>query len=201
MRGYYFITDSPLSRAGNASDVKNALVAGVRFIQYREKNKNSRDMYLEALEIRSLCENTKFIINDRVDIALSVGADGVHLGQDDLPCDIARKLLGKAKIIGITVHSVRQAVIAQKMGADYAAVSPIFQTGTKTDAGEPVGVDLIRKIKKVTNIPVVAIGGITIKNASKVIAAGADALCAISDVVTKQDVKEEIKKFQKFFKV
>lgn len=199
MRGYYFITDSLLSRAGNLSDVKNALAAGVKIIQYREKNKSTQEMYYEACKLKKICRKALFLINDRVDIALSVNADGIHLGQEDLPYLVARKLLGKNKIIGVTVHSFNQAIKAQRLGADYLGVSPIFKTRTKADAGKPIGVSLIRKIKKQVPIPIVAIGGINLNNASLAIQSGADCLCAISAVVRSNDVKKEISKFQGLF--
>ena len=180
-------------------DVKNALRAGVKFIQYRNKSASTLIMFEEALKLRSICRKAVFIINDRVDIALAVGADGVHLGQLDLPFAIARKLLGKNKIIGVTVHNLKQARVAQSSGANYLAVSPIFPTKTKADAGKERGLGLIRKIKKQTSIPLVVIGGINLNNAKAVINAGADGLCAISAVVTKTDVKREIEKFQELF--
>jgi len=200
MRGFYFIIDSRLSRAGNISDVKNALAAKVEVVQYRNKQADTRQMYEEALKLRKVCKNVKFLINDRVDIALSVNADGVHLGQDDLPYLVARKLLGKKKIIGLTVHSLTEAEEAKNLGADYLSVSPIFATSTKQDAGIPVGIELIKKIKKQVSIPIVAIGGINLLNAKEVIRAGACGLCAISAVITKPDVKLEIEKFQKLFR-
>ncbi|OGX19747.1 MAG: thiamine-phosphate diphosphorylase, partial [Omnitrophica WOR_2 bacterium RBG_13_44_8b] len=172
MRGYYFITDACLSRAGNASDVKNALQAKVGIVQYREKHKSTQEMYEEALKLKRICKNVKFLINDRMDIALSVNADGVHLGREDLPYAVARKLLGKNKIIGLTVHTIEQAMEAQKLGADYIGVSPIFTTNTKSDAGKAVGVKLIQKIKQRVCLPVIAIGGINLSNARDVISAG-----------------------------
>jgi thiamine-phosphate pyrophosphorylase len=168
-------------------------------IQYREKNKSTKEMYDEAIELRSLCKNTVFLINDRVDIALAVKADGVHIGQEDLPYSVARKILGKKKVIGLTVHSLKEAIKAQNSGADYISVSPIFKTSTKHDAGVTVGVNLIRKIKKSVSIPVVAIGGIDLLNSPEVIRAGADALCAISAVVAKPQVRVEIQRFQELF--
>jgi len=199
MRGFYFITDATLSRAGNFNDVKNALKAGVGFIQYRNKYPDDKQAFREALRLRRLCKNVIFLVNDRVDIALAVGADGVHLGREDLPLKIARKLLGKKKIIGLTVHNLAQALQAERQGADYLGVAPIFKTGTKKDAGLPCGVGLIKKIKKHCRLPIVAIGGINLSNAEEVIRSGADCLCAISSVIVKQDVKKEIEKFQKFW--
>jgi thiamine-phosphate pyrophosphorylase len=199
MRGFYFITDSGLSRAGNKRDLRSALAAGVEVVQYRDKQAGTRQMYEEALQLRKLCKGAIFLINDRVDIALGVGADGVHLGSRDLPYQLARKLLGEKRIIGLTVHSLKEAREAQELGADYLGVSPVFSTGTKPDAGEPLGCGLIRKIKEDIRIPLVAIGGISLKNAREVIRSGADSLCAISAVVTKADVRKEIEKFQDLF--
>ncbi len=199
LKGYYFITDSKLSRAGNTSDVKNALACGVKIIQYRNKDAGTRQMYEEALKLKSICKGAIFLINDRLDIALSVGADGLHLGGDDLPYKVARKLLGKNKIIGLTVHSVKEARQAQKLKADYIGIAPVFATRTKLDAGKPKGLKLIKEIRKQVSIPIIAIGGINLTNAREVIAAGADGLCAISAVVTKPDVKKEIAKFQALY--
>ena len=199
MLGYYFITDATLSRAGILSDVKNAVAAGVRVVQYRNKNADTRTLYKEASRLRQICIKCLLLINDRVDIALAVGADGVHLGQDDLAYPVARRLLGKNLIIGLTAHSLKEALRAQEEGADYVGVSPIFTTHTKPDAGTPKGVALLRAIRRRMRIPIIAIGGITLANAPEVIRAGADGICAISAVVTKPDVKAEITKFQRLF--
>lgn len=199
MRGFYFITDASISRVGIFQDVKAALAAGVKLVQYRNKSLSAKKMFKEALILRKLCRRVNFIVNDRIDLALAVEADGVHLGQDDLPYKIARKLLGKNKIIGLTVHSLAQAKLAEKIGVDYLGVSPVFSTKTKKDAGRPVGVALIKKIKQRVSLPVVAVGGINLTNAKEVISAGADSLAAIFAVVTKSDVKKEIQKFQKLF--
>jgi thiamine-phosphate pyrophosphorylase len=199
MKGFYFITDSTLSLAGNVSDVKNAVMEGVLFFQYRAKNLSDRAMYEEAHLLRSLCLGRKFLVNDRVDIALAVCADGVHLGQDDLSCKAARKILGKDKIIGITVHNMKQAKDAVLSGADYLAIAPVFATNTKKNASRPCGVGLIKKIKTNLPLPVVAIGGITLENASSVIKAGASAVCAISAVVPRVDIRAQIRRFQRLF--
>jgi thiamine-phosphate pyrophosphorylase len=200
MKGYYFITDSALSRAGNASDVRQAVECGVGVVQYRSKGADTRKMYEEAIQLRKICRDPLFLINDRVDIALSSGADGVHLGQADMPCRAARRLLGPDKIIGITVHNLAEAQEAQNLGADYLGISPIFQTTTKPDAGKPAGIALIEEIRRQVDIPLIAIGGIDHSNAPAVVGAGADGLCAISCVVTKENVAEEIKRFQELFR-
>jgi len=200
IKGYYFITDSRLSIAGNKSDVENAIKANVNIVQYRNKELNTLMLYKEALQLRNICKQALFIVNDRIDIALAVNADGVHLGQEDMPLLTARKLLGEDKIIGITVHNLLEAEEAQKNGADYLGVSPIFSTGTKTDAGNPCGTSMITKIKNECDLPVVAIGGITFENAKQVISSGADAICAISSVVTQPDVISCLLKFKDLFK-
>lgn len=199
LKGYYFITDSKLSRRGNISDVKNAVACGVRVIQHRDKYFTTRNFYEEALKLRFICKNTIFLINDRVDIALAVKADGVHLGSSDVPYELARKILGNKKIIGLTVHSIREAKKAQKLGANYIGVSPVFPTKTKNDAGIPKGVELIKEIRKIVSIPIIAIGGINLSNAKSVVESGADGICAISAVVAKSNIKKEINKFQALF--
>jgi thiamine-phosphate pyrophosphorylase len=199
VRGYYFITEASLSRAGNLSDVAAAVAAQVRVVQFREKQGLTSELVAEARQLRELCRHIIFLVNDRVDVALEVGADGVHLGQEDLSYHEARKLMGPDKIIGVTVHNVTEALAAQAGGADYLGVSPIFSTATKADAGAPTGVALLNEIRRRVTIPLVAIGGITLANAPAVIAAGADAVCAISAVVTRPKVQAEIDKFQKLF--
>jgi len=199
IRGYYFITDEGLSRAGNVSDVKAAVEAGVTVVQYRNKRAETGEIFEEALVLGKICRGIAFIVNDRVDIALAVGASGVHLGQDDMPAGAARKLMGRDKLIGVTVHNVKEAQAALDSGADYLGVSPVYSTTTKKDAGAPCGVSLIQKIKKISAVPVVGIGGITFENAPEIINAGADALCAISAVVSAENVKKEIEKFNSLF--
>ena len=199
MKGYYFITDSDLSRAGNISDVMQAAACKVEVVQYRNKNADTREMYDEALRLKEICQDLTFLINDRIDIALAVDADGVHLGQSDMPCTTARKLLGREKVIGVTVHNLSEALQAERLGADYLGVSPIFKTATKPDAGKPAGITLIEEIREEVDIPLVAIGGINHSNAPAVVRAGADGLCAISCVVASSDVTAQIKRFQDLF--
>jgi len=201
VKGYYFITDANLSRAGNRSDVLSAVSCGVKTVQYRSKNAETREMYHEALELGQICRDagSLFLINDRLDIALAVEADGVHVGQSDLPCLRARRLLGEGKIIGVTVHNMTEAVQAEEEGADYLGVSPIFQTATKPDAGKPAGIRLIEEIREQVSLPLVAIGGINHANAPEVVRAGADGICAISCVVAEEDVKERIRRLQELF--
>jgi thiamine-phosphate pyrophosphorylase len=192
---YYFITDAKLSRKGIFSDVEDAVHGGCSIVQYREKGKNNEEMLEEARKIKELCGNKAFfLINDRVDIALAIDADGVHLGQADLDVRTARKILGK-KILGVTVHNLDEARRAVNEGADYLGVSPIFSTITKPDAGKPCGTGLIEQIKEEVSVPIVALGGINKQNTPQVIRAGANSVAAVSAVLCTDDVENEVKEF------
>ena len=185
---FYLVTDSGLSKKGVLNDVEMAIEAGCKIVQYREKTKETKYMVKEAIKIKVLCDDKAiFLVNDRIDVALAVNADGVHIGQDDMPLEFAQELLGKDKIIGLTVHNEEEAVNAERRGADYIGLSPIFNTSTKKDAGSACGTSMITKIKKRISIPIVAIGGITAMNIEEVMRAGADSAVAISDVVTSDD--------------
>jgi len=200
LRGFYFITDRKLSTKNDLDAVSEAISGGAALVQYREKDLTTKEMMEKAKEIRVITGGRALlIINDRVDIALAVGADGVHLGIDDMFIEDARALLGRKKIIGATVHDVEEAVDAEAQGADYVGVSPIFATTTKKDAGVPSGPELIKEIKESVDIPVAAIGGISEKNVDSVIEAGADMVCAISATVTKKDIKSAVKYFVEKF--
>lgn len=190
---FYMVTDSGLSRKGTLSDVEQALNAGCRIIQYREKHKSTKVMIEEGKRLKKMCKDRAiFLVNDRVDVALAIDADGVHIGQDDMPFMIARKQLGERKIIGLTVHNVEETQFAGMIGADYVGLSPIFETGTKKDAGKACGLTMITEVRKKTKLPIVAIGGIAGGNVEDVIKAGADAAVAISAVVNSEDVYREI---------
>jgi len=195
---YYLVTDSRLSRHGSLYDVREAVRAGCRIVQYREKNVETRTMIEEASAIKKICHSRAiFIVNDRVDVALAVDADGVHIGQDDMPFLTARRLLGPEKIIGLTVHNIGEAEEAERMGADYIGLSPIFSTGTKQDAGAPCGISMVKAVRERVQMPIVAIGGITRENVAGVIGAGADSAAAISAVVCAEDVYGETLAFRK----
>ena len=201
IKGFYFITDSNLSLQGNIKDVLCAIKANVGIIQYRNKKLKNKKPIKELLSICEICKKykVKFLVNDNIDIALKINADGVHLGQNDISCNIARKMLGKKKIIGITVRNVNQAIKAEQDKANYISIGPIFHTTTKKDAPKAKGISLIKTIKQECSIPIVAIGGINLKNAKSVIKNGANAICSISDVVTKQNITNQILKYQKLF--
>jgi thiamine-phosphate pyrophosphorylase len=195
-KDFYFITDSKLSKNGIISDVKNAIFTGCKFIQYREKDISTIEMINIALKLKKITYGkAKLIINDRVDVALASNADGVHIGNDDMPYKIARKILGKDKIIGQTIHNFKEALIAKMLGVDYIGVGPIFSTKTKTNAGKPCGVKLISEIKSKIDIPIVAIGGINKKNAKLVMKSRADSVVSISAIYNSKNFKNEIKEF------
>ncbi|MCD4703453.1 MAG: thiamine phosphate synthase [Methanosarcinaceae archaeon] len=193
---FYLVTDSELSKNGTLSDVKCAVGAGCKIVQYREKNKTTKKMISEAIEIRKICgDNSIFLINDHIDVAHAVDADGVHIGQDDMPINTARELLGDDKIIGLTVHTINEAIEAERNGADYVGLGPIYNTATKKDAGNGIGPEMIGDVKNMIGIPIVAIGGINKVNCMDVIKNGADSLVAISAIVCSDDVKRETNDF------
>jgi len=193
--GLCFITDRSICKLGCWEMSLAVLKTGVRWIQYREKNKTRKEMYEDSLKIRDLTKEYQaiFIVNDYADIALGVDADGVHLGQDDLPLKEARKIMGKSRIIGISTHSIEQAVAAEADGADYIGFGPVFQTTTK-DTGSPKGVGILREIKRHVHIPVVAIGGIDPGNLVQVLDTGVDAV-AVSSALLRGDIGANGKKF------
>ena len=198
---FYLVTDSELSKKGTYSDVKNALRAGCKIIQYREKNKSTRNMIEEAKKLKKICEGKAiFLVDDRVDVSLSAGAEGLHIGQEDISYETARMLLGKDKIIGLTVHNLEEAVKAEKLGVDYIGLAPIFKTGTKEDARDPIGTKMIELVRKNVNIPIVAAGGINKENIREVMQAGSDSVVSIYAVLNSNDVYNEISEFIKIIK-
>jgi len=170
---------------------------GAKLVQIREKTASPRDFYNEAKEAVTLAHEhqVKIIINDRVDIARAVGADGVHLGQDDLPPEHARKLMGDSAIIGYSTHSIDQAIAANRLPVDYIAIGPIFQTSSKENPDPTVGLEMLRMIKPLIDKPLVAIGGITLSTAPDTWAAGADSVAIISDLYTHGDVTKRTREF------
>ncbi|HWP42320.1 MAG TPA: thiamine phosphate synthase [Blastocatellia bacterium] len=193
----YPITDRRLSGLTHAEQVERLAAGGATFIQLRDKTASSGEFYKEALDAMETARRlgVRIIINDRVDIALAVGADGVHLGQDDLPPDKARALLGDDRIIGFSTHSMKQALQASSEAVDYLAIGPVFATSTKENPDPEVGLGLIGEIKRQTSKPVVAIGGITLGRARSVRDAGADSLAVISDLYATGDPAGRIRAF------
>ncbi|APC09402.1 Thiamine-phosphate synthase [Moorella thermoacetica] len=170
--------------------VRGALAGGATAIQLREKELPARELVELGRAIRELTRDAgaTFIVNDRLDIALAVEADGLHIGQEDLPAPVARKLLGPEKILGVSAGTTDEARQAEADGADYLGVGSIFATGSKGDAGSPIGLEGLRAIRAAVKIPIVGIGGINPDNAAGVIAAGADGVSVISAVIGAADV-------------
>ena len=166
-------------------------------IQLRDKYASPRDFYEAALAAMKVARALKvrIIINDRVDIAVAVRADGVHLGQDDLPPDRARTLLAPTAIVGFSTHNLKQAMEADSTSADYIAFGPVFQTSTKENPDPVVGLEQLAEIKRRVSKPLVAIGGITLERAESVIEAGADSLAVISDLYSTGDISERVASF------
>jgi len=190
----YVVTDETLSQGHSHAEIaKLAVSGGADVIQLRDKKMCSTDLFSAAKQIREITKGKAlFIVNDRVDIALTSEADGVHLGQDDLPVDVVRRLVPDGFIIGISVGSVSEALKGVENGADYVAVSPVFSTDSKPDAGMGRGLESISAIRKAVpkNIPVIGIGGIHAGNVSRVICAGLDGVAVISAVVSAPDIEK-----------
>lgn len=189
----YVVTDEKLSHGLTHVRIADlAARGGADVIQLRDKKRCGRELYEIATRIRAATRETgaRLIINDRLDIALASGADGVHFGQDDLPLSVARRVAPRPFIIGLSVGSVREAIQAEEEGADYVAVSPVFTTGSKHDAGPGHGIRMVRDIRAAVSIPVIGIGGIHAGNAGEVIGAGADGVAVISAVVSQENVTE-----------
>lgn len=195
----YLVTDRSLSKGRSTAEIVAAAVAGgVSCIQLREKSCGTREFMNEALALQPLLKSRDIplIINDRLDIALAIEADGVHLGQSDMPIGMARKIAGDSLIIGISAESVDDALRAEQEGADYIGISPVFSTPTKTDIAPPLGLEGVRQIRALVDIPLVGIGGINLDNAESVLAAGADGIAVVSAIVSAADPAGAAKKLK-----
>lgn len=186
----YPITDARLAKISHAAQVQKLIEGGATLIQLREKHGAANEFYeaaKEALEI-ARAQNVKIIINDRVDIARVLKADGIHLGQDDLPPEQARRILGDEAIIGFSTHNLEQAAEAIKLPINYLAIGPVFTTRTKENPDQTVGVEAVKRLREIVgDFPLVAIGGINSENFRDVLAAGADSLAIISDLISDAD--------------
>eukprot|EP00741_Cyanophora_paradoxa_P008620 tig00001355_g8344.t1 len=181
----YLVTDRKLSGAKPIAEVVRAAIqGGVTIVQYRDKDVSTRVMCDTAAELLAVCREhgVPFLINDRIDVALAVGADGVHVGQDDMPLDLVRRILPPHMVVGCSTKTITQARLAQEMGADYLGVGAVFGTTSKADTSV-VGVERIGEIASRIVIPVVGIGGISAKNAADVVLAGAKGVAVISAVI------------------
>lgn len=190
----YPLTDTRLSGLSHAEQVRRLAAGGAKLIQLREKLSTSGEFYLEAQKALEIArrENVRVVINDRVDIALALKTDGVHLGQDDLPPAAARKLLGDKAIIGFSTHNLAQAVAALELSVDYIAIGPVFPTSSKETADPAVGLEGVRLARQALGqFPLVAIGGITEENFRDVLAAGADSVAVISSLLSNPNLIAE----------
>lgn len=195
----YLVTDDGCLQGRALIDcVRKALEGGVTLVQYRAKTASSAEMYAEALQLKALCDsfNVPLIINDRLDIAMAVGAAGVHLGQDDLPCAAARKILGEDYIIGVSAHNPAEAKAALQSGADYLGCGAVFGTATKADV-KKLGTDGLAAICKAKGLPVVGIGGVTADNYREVRAAGADGAAIVSGILAQPDIRATVEAIAK----
>ncbi|MCL6612127.1 MAG: thiamine phosphate synthase [Peptococcaceae bacterium] len=193
--GIYGITAEEYSLGrSNVEVVEKMVAAGIRVIQYREKEKKPRERYLECLKIRELTRRAgvTLIVNDHPDLAMLVGADGVHLGQEDLPPDRVRELVGDGMIIGLSTHSPAQAYEAAKAGVDYIGVGPIFATSTKKDVCDPVGLEYLDFVVKNIDLPFVAIGGIKEHNIAEVARRGARCIALVTEIVGSADIVAKV---------
>lgn len=192
----YALTDASAPHS-HLEQVREYAYAGVRIIQVRDKLASSRALYetvVAALEI-TRPRGVRLIVNDRVDIALAAGADGVHVGQDDLPAEAAREILGPLAIIGISSHSLAQARLAAEQPVDYVAFGPIFATTTKANPDPVVGLEGLAAVRAVIELPLIAIGGITLEKAPAVFAAGADSVAVVSDLRAGASVGERVRAY------
>ena len=193
----YAIVDAAWLSSRPLTDVVDSLLnAGVRWIQYRDKSNGSRELYEASVDISGLIRRTggTLIVDDRADVALAAQADGVHLGQDDLPASMARQLL-PSKIIGLSTHSVEQVRQANRVPIDYIAFGPVFRTHSKENPDPVVGLTALAEARKATRKPLVAIGGITLENAAAAILSGADSVAVIGALMSAPDVGARAREF------
>jgi thiamine-phosphate pyrophosphorylase len=186
----YLVTDRALSLGrSNLEVIEAAVSGGVTVVQLREKEASTQEFYQEGLRIKDYMKvaHIPLIINDRIDIALALDADGVHLGQEDMPVDVARKILGPHKIIGASAFTTEEAGAAESMGADYVGLSPIFATKTKPELVEEIGIKKISSLKRAVKIPVVGIGSMNQSNAYEAVRAGLDGVAVVSAICSQED--------------
>lgn len=197
----YLVTDRDILKGRDLKKVlEEAILGGTTLVQLREKNVSSKEFYEIAKDIKVITDkyNIPLIINDRVDIALAVNAEGIHIGQKDLPANIVRKIIGEDKILGVSANTIEDALKAQRDGADYLGVGAIFPTNSKKDA-ESTSIETLKEIKNAVNIPIVAIGGINENNVQKLKETTIDGIAVISTILEKEDVKKACEELTGFF--
>jgi thiamine-phosphate pyrophosphorylase len=194
----YAILDPSLTTEPLLAVAQKLADAGLQLIQLRDKSASPSNLYDTARELSNFLasRNMKFILNDRPDIAALVDAAGVHVGQEDLPVEDARKICGAPRWVGVSTHNIEQLRQADLTSADYIAVGPVFPTGTKLNPDPVVGLEFLRQARRLTNKPLVAIGGITIETAADVFRAGADSVAVIRDLLAAENVAERARGYQ-----
>ena len=198
LKGLYVILDAQALRDRSLVDVlREAASGGARLFQYRDKTSSALEMYRQALLLRRAAADAGalLLVNDRCDLALAVDADGVHLGQDDLPLSLARSVLGSGKIIGVSTHGAAQVRDATEGGADYLGFGPIFPTATKPRHEPVMGIEGLRQIRPLTRLPIFAIGGLTVDTVEAVVGAGANGVAVVSAIVDSPDIAGAVRTF------
>lgn len=194
---FYLVTDSDILRGRDFyNSIEEALKGGVTMLQLREKNASGKEFLEKAIKLRELTKkyNVKFIINDRVDIAMLCDADGVHVGQSDIPANKVRELIGEDKIVGVSARTVEEALTAKENGADYLGVGAMFTTRTKLDA-KSVSIEKLKEIQEVIKLPVVAIGGLSLSNIYKLKECNVDGYAVVSAILGAENIKLECEKW------
>ena len=194
---FYLVTDSDILRGRDFyNSIEEALKGGVTMLQLREKNASGKEFLEKAIKLRELTKkyNVKFIINDRVDIAMLCDADGVHVGQSDIPANKVRELMGEDKIVGVSARTVEEAIRAKENGADYLGVGAMFNTRTKLDA-KSVSIEKLKEIKELIKLPVVAIGGLSLSNIDKLKECNVDGYAVVSAILGAENIKLECEKW------
>lgn len=194
---FYLVTDSDILRDRDFyNSIEEALKGGVTMLQLREKNASGKEFLEKAIKLRELTKkyNVKFIINDRVDIAMLCDVDGVHVGQSDIPANKVRELIGEDKIVGVSARTVEEALTAKENGADYLGVGAMFTTRTKLDA-KSVSIEKLKEIKEVIKLPVVAIGGLSLSNIDKLKECNVDGYAVVSAILGAENIKLECEKW------
>ncbi len=193
----YVILDSALLTLPVQDCAQSLADAGVRLVQYRNKMASARELLHSSQNLASLLapRGVSFVVNDRADVAVLAGASGIHVGQEDLGVEQARALVGSDKWVGVSTHSLEQFQTAAATSADYIAVGPVFATSSKANPDPVVGIELVRQARALTDKPIVAIGGITLENVASVVAAGADSVAVISDILRARDPGERARQY------
>ena len=193
----YVILDAALITVPDSECAQKLADAGVRLLQFRNKSASSRELFESSSRLSSLLtpRGVSFFVNDRADVAFLAGATGVHVGREDLGVDEARSVIGTGKLVGVSTHNLEQFQRAAKTTADYVAVGPVFSTSTKANPEPVVGIEFIRRIRPLTDKPIVAIGGITLEHAAEVVEAGADSVAVISDILLASDPAQRARQY------